>query len=109
MRTRLDCRRNKSRIALYLYVLSRVPFNPLEELLVLTGHECNCITAGSGSAGSPDTVDVVFGLMGDIVVENMRNAVHVESPGRNVRSHKHPDGTAFEAFQRAITLPLRAI
>ena len=109
MRARLDRRRNKSRIALNLHVLSRVPFNPLEVLLVLTGHECNRITAGSGSAGSPDTVDIVFGLMGDIVVDHMRNAVHVESPGRNIRGHEHPDGTAFETFQRAITLALRAV
>ena len=65
----------------------------LQSLHVLVGREGNCDTRGAGTASTADAVDVVFGELGQVEVDHVADAGHVECralprrwrPGRECR------------------------
>ena len=67
------------------------------------------ITNRLRTAGAPDTVNVVLGVHREVVVHDMRNAVHIDTACSDVRGDEHPDFARLEIIQCAQTLALRAI
>ncbi len=50
----------------------------------------------SGTRGAADPVDVVFRVLGEIIVDHMADVLHVNSPGGDICGHQNPDRTVFE-------------
>ena len=53
--------------------------------------------AGPGPCGAPYAVDVAFGIVGHLEVDDVGDALHIDAPGRNVRRHEGLDVPVPEA------------
>jgi len=76
------------------------PFQRPQFALILRRHKADRIADGIGATRAADAVDVIFRMHGEIVIHHMRDAVHVNSPRRNVRRHQHTHRAGFEILQR---------
>src|SRR5882672_3885911 len=52
------------------------------------------------ASGAADAVHVGLGHLGQLVVDDVRDAVHVDSAGRHVRGDQHARLAALEAVER---------
>jgi len=102
-------RRGESRIVPYLNALAGESLDPLEKRLILPGHKRDRITVGSRPARPPDPVNIVFRLMGNVKVYDMRDPADVQTAGGNVCGDKDSDAAILKCLQRALALALRAI
>src|SRR6202142_2037552 len=53
----------------------------------------------TGARGAPDSVYVVLGILGKVHVDDMRDAVDVESPRRHVRGHQQRQRATLELLE----------
>ena len=67
------------------------------------------VTHGIGPPGAADPMDVVFGSRRKIEVHHVRDAVHIDAPGRDVGRHENAHGSALELGQGPQTLVLRPV
>ena len=77
--------------------------------MVFVRDEADRVAHGVCPAGASDAVDIVLHMQRKIIVHHVRDAVHVNAAGGDIRRHQHAHGTGFEIFQRAQTLALRAV
>src|SRR5258707_580287 len=63
----------------------------------------------SRAAGAAHAMDEVFGLLWQVVVDDVRDSLHVNAAGRDIRRDKNAKLALLEAAQGAIPLALRAI
>lgn len=63
-------------------------------------HDGKSVADILGAAGASDAVDIVFGVLGDIVIDDMRNARDVDAPSGDVGGDHDFVAAAFEAFER---------
>jgi hypothetical protein len=77
--------------------------------VVFRGDEADRVADRVRAAGASDPMDVILGVHRKIVINDMRNSVHVDSAGRDVRSNEHADDAGFEILQRTEPLILRAV
>ena len=68
------------------------------ERVVFAG-EGDRVAAGTSSGSAARSVDIVFGILRQVVVEHMADARDVQPPGRNVRCHQHLAATLGELFE----------
>ena len=61
------------------------------------------------AAGTADAVDVVLELVGEVEVEDVRDAVDVDAARGDVGRDEHADLAVLEGLQRALTLALRPV
>jgi len=102
-------RRGESRIAPYLNALAGESLYPLEKRLILPGYKRDRITVGTRPARPPDPVNIVFRLMGNVIVYDMRDPADIQTAGGNVCRDENSDVATLECLQRALALALRAI
>src|SRR5579859_7811941 len=63
----------------------------------------------TGAAGAADTMDKVFGDVGQIVVDDVRDVLDVDAASGNVSGHEHAILPALEPREGGSTLRLRAV
>ena len=69
--------------------------------IAFTGRtERNGVAPGPGPGGAADAVDVYFGFHGQVIVDDMGNAVHVQPAGGDIGGDQHADAAVLEAGQR---------
>jgi len=82
----------------------------IAKTFVLLGGEQRESGAALARAGrTADAVDVVLGRAGNVIVDDMGNAVDVNAASHDVRRHEHARVTALEALEGLLALGLRAI
>ena len=69
-------------------VFVKEAFNALEETAVLVGDKSDGCAVVLGSGCTADAMDIVFGIARDVVVDDKRYIVHVDSAGHNIGSNK---------------------
>lgn len=84
-------------------------FEGLEGAVVFFGDETDGVADGLGAAGAADAVDVVLGGFGEVVVDDVGDAVDVDAAGGDVGGDEHPNGAAFEVGKGAKALVLGAV
>ncbi len=62
-----------------------------------------------GAAGAADAVDVILGIRGNVVVDDVRHAGDVDAAGGDVRGDHHLVLAGLEAFECLDALRLRAV
>ena len=62
-----------------------------------------------GAARAADPVHVGLGVVGDVVVDHVADAVHVESPGGHVGGHEDVQVAVLQAGDRALALGLHHV
>ena len=76
---------------------------------VFGGNHGEGIAAACSPAGSPDTVYICFGGVGDIVVNDVRNLGYVDAAGSYVGSYQDLIGTIPKAVQCGLSAVLRKV
>jgi hypothetical protein len=61
------------------------------------------------STGSTDSVNVVFGILGHIVVDNQRDVLDIDSSGGDVGGYEHSILTVFKSLKGKSSLSKRSI
>ena len=61
------------------------------------------------AAGAADAVDVVFRMAGDIVIDDVRDALDIEPARGEIGGDEHFELAGLEAFERFDALTLRAV
>src|SRR6476661_10509632 len=64
---------------------------------------------GAGAGGAPDAVDVVLTRARGVVVDDVRDVLHVDAAGGDVGGHEGPDLARLEARQRLLALVLALV
>ena len=80
-----------------------------DHVAVVRRDERECIAGVFGAAGASDAVDVGVGGVGHIEVDDVRNAFHIQAACGDVGGDHDLIRAAPEAFERGLTLSLRAI
>src|SRR5690625_4063802 len=62
-----------------------------------------------GAAGAADAVDVIFGLVGRVEVDDVRNGIDVDAARGNVCGNEDVELALLESGKRALALALRAV
>ena len=56
----------------------------------------------AGPSGSADAVDIVFGDMGQLVVDDVGQLIDIEAAGRDIGGHQDADRAGLEAIQARV-------
>ena len=59
--------------------------------MVVWGQEANRLAHRLGPPRSADSMNVIFGMAGKVVVNHMGNALHIDAPGGDIGGHQDPD------------------
>ena len=86
------------------------PLDHAFDVAQVTAHlgiaEGECHASGSGPRRSPDAVDVAFGLVGKLVVDDVGDVVDVDAPGGDVGRHQDAGAPAAKPFEGALASAL---
>ena len=63
-------------------------FDALEETAVLVGDKSDSCTVVLGSGCTADAMDIVFGVARDVVIDDKRYIVHIDSAGHDIGCDK---------------------
>src|SRR6266478_7476936 len=72
-------------------------------------HECKGIAYILSAAGAPDAMDVIFRMLGHIIIDDMTNAGNIEAARRDVGRDHYFILAALKTFKRFDTLALGAV
>ena len=81
-------------------------FNLAQHAHVLRGHEVDSDTLTTEATTTTDTVDVVLAVGGEIVVDDERNLLHVNTTGEKVRGDENTGRARAELLHQELTLLL---
>ena len=76
---------------------------------VLAGDEGDRGTSCERAASTADTVDVIFELVREVEIDDVRDAVDVDAARGDVSRDQDPDFAVLESLQGTLTLALGAI
>jgi hypothetical protein len=85
------------------------PFERAQGFLLLRHHEADGIAHCLRAAGSPNAVDVVFRMHWEIIIYDVRDAVHIDAPGSNIGRNQNAHGSGLKVLQGAQPLVLRSV
>ena len=85
------------------------PVDRPELILLVEGDEGHGEAGHPGSTRPSDAVDVVLGVVGDLEVDDHRQALDVEPASRDVGRHEDPDLSGLERLERPLALGLRPV
>ena len=77
--------------------------------MILGCHKTERIAYCLGPACPADPMDIILRMEREIIVDHMRNAVHINAPCCNVGCNQHTDFAGFKLLQRTQTLVLRSV
>ena len=85
------------------------PFNAADFSSLLGGNEGHCLTGLTRPAGPADPVHVVVGIVGEIVIYDDFNVLHVNAACRDVGGDEHPMDARLEPVECSAALGHRQI
>ena len=91
------------------HLLDRLPGGALDRAqhaLLARGDEQDRLAAASGTAGAADPVHVALGVVRDVVVEHVADALHVQAARGHVGGHQHVELAVLELLDGALALLL---
>ena len=80
-----------------------------EHAALTRGDEQDRLAGASGTAGAADAVDVALGVVRDVVVDHVADAVDVQAAGGDVGGHQDVQAAVLELVDGALTLVLRDV
>lgn len=66
-------------------------FYPIETILVVDRDKCYRFTPGIGSGGTAYTMNIVFGIMRDIIIDDQYNISNIYTSRNNIGRHENID------------------
>ena len=84
-------------------------FQRAKSLSIFRRHKADGVSDRLCPSGPPDSVNIIFRMHRKIEIHDVRNAVHVNPPRRNIGCDEHADLSRFEGFQGIQALVLRTI
>src|SRR5260370_40643393 len=66
-------------------------FEVTQRRAVVRSREADCIADCMRPAGAPNAMHVILGMHRKIVVHHVRNAIHINAAGRDIRSDQYAD------------------
>ena len=84
-------------------------FERADHILVFIGDQRERIACALCASRAPDAVDVRVGSVGHVIVNNVRDALNIETARRNVGGDHDVEVPAFETVQGVLALPLCAV
>mmetsp|Transcript_106745 Transcript_106745/g.307038 ORF Transcript_106745/g.307038 Transcript_106745/m.307038 type:complete len:222 (-) Transcript_106745:170-835(-) len=88
-------------------LLAEEVLDALEELDVVLGHECDRAPRSAGARRAANAMDVVLGVLGNVVVDDEVHGRHVQPARRDVGTNEDPLLLGLKALQGAQSLRLR--
>ena len=76
---------------------------------IVAGNEGKCHASACGAAGATDTMDIGFRRVRHVVVNDVRNARHINAACRDVCSYQDLKRPCSEAIDGGLTLTLRQV
>ena len=76
---------------------------------IIVGQEADRFAYGLGTAGTADPVDVILGMTGEVVINHVGNAFHIDSACGDVGCDENADTSRLEILKGTETLILRAV
>src|SRR5829696_891028 len=89
--------------------LTRQPLDGAHREFVHRGDERDGAAGLARAPRAADAVDVVLGRLGHVVVDDVRDRLHVDAARRDVGGDEHARRAVLEAAQRGLALGLRAV
>ncbi len=71
-------------------------FERAQRAVVIRRHKADGVSHRVGAPRATNAVNVVFRMAGEIVIDHVRDAVHVNASGRDIRRHQHSHRARFE-------------
>jgi hypothetical protein len=76
---------------------------------VIVGQEADRFAYGLGTTGAADPVDIIFWVAGEVVVNHVGDAFHIDSTCSDVGRNKDADTAGLKILKGTETLILRAV
>lgn len=95
--------------SLLLQRMSHDTFESPNHILVFIGDQRERVAGALRASRATDAMDVGVGGIGHVVVDNVRDAVNVETARRDVGSDHDMKVSRFESVKRALALSLRTV
>ena len=113
-RTKLDrCRHHVSRLKIVDFFTLDPAFDQSLDILKLFGFigtdQGNGVTAGTGTTGTANTVNIIFGHVGQVKIYNTVKMIDINTPGGDIRCHQYLNFVLFKSGQCPGTLGLAFI
>ncbi len=80
-----------------------------QQVLLARRHEQDGVAGTACTAGAADAVDVGLGVVRDVVVDHVADALHVKATGRDVGGHEDVDAAFLQRVHSALALLLRDV
>ena len=77
--------------------------------VVVRSQEADSFAHGLGPPRPADPMNIVLGMAGEVVVDDVGNALHVDAPGSDIGSHQNPDPPGLKVLQSPQPLILGAV
>ena len=77
--------------------------------MIVRSQKADGFAHGLGPPRPADPVDVILGMTGEVVVDDVGNTLHVDSPGSDIGGHQDPDTSALKVLQRPQPLVLGSV
>ena len=84
-------------------------FEPADHIRILRCDERERVACAFGASRAPDAMDVRIGSVGHVVVDDVRDAVNIETARRDVGGDHDLEVSRFESLQSLFALSLCAV
>jgi len=88
---------------------SQKAFQGLQVGEIIVGQETNRFAHSLGTAGTADPVNVILGMTGEVIINHVGNAFHIDSACGDVGCDENADTSGLEILKGTETLILRAV
>ncbi len=88
------------------HLLTDEPFDGLDVARILSRHQGKCVAGRLCAPGPANAMDIVLGMLGHVIVNDVTYVGYIQPARRNIRSDKHFETPLPEAFERLFALPL---
>jgi len=76
---------------------------------IIVGQEADRFAHGLGTAGTADTVHIILGMTGEVIINHVGDALHIDSASGDVGCDENADTSGLKILQCTKTLILRAV
>jgi hypothetical protein len=73
---------------------------------IIMGKKANGFSHCLGAASTPDPVDIILGMTGEVVIDYVGNTFHIDSARRDIGCDENADTSGLEILKRAEALIL---
>jgi hypothetical protein len=84
-------------------------FQGAEMSMIVRSQKADGFAHGLGPPRPADPVDVILGMTGEVVVDDVGNTFHVDAPGSDIGGHQDPDPSRLKVLQGPQALVLGAV